>query len=264
MRILFTTIPRITAVLSGDTIGHRVLLWLRLMYFAISRKFYARGKSMAFTFSYEKNEFTLFLSYVTDLAVLYEVFYLKEYEWGLRSAPKVIVDLGAHWGDTSVYYHLMYPEAMIYAVEPAPGTYSQLRKNVAHIPHIIPVQAAVSDRTGTAELNISPSSFGSSLHKRSDTQEVVGVPVYTIQDLFLKLGIDRADLIKFDIEGAEEKLFVTGTPSEFADAYIGEVHEDLISIDFKEFESKFNGFFVEKIGLTNPHRFVMRAVRNTQ
>lgn len=204
--------------------------------------------------------FTLFLSHVTDLAVLHEVFFLKEYEWELRNTPATIVDLGAHWGDSSIYYHLIYPNAIIYAVEPAPDTYAQLVKNVSNIPNIVPIQAGVANFTGTAELNISSSSFGNSFQARPDTQKVVTVPVYTMRDLFSKLGITHADLVKFDIEGGEENLFVTYSPEEFAGAYIGEVHEDLISIDSNEFVSLFSDFEAEKIGLSNPRRFVLKAV----
>lgn len=216
---------------------------------------------MEFSFFFGGKHFTLFLSHVTDLAVLHEVFFLKEYEWKLHDTPTTILDLGAHWGDSSIYYHLVYPDAIIYAVEPAPDTYAQLVKNVSNISNIVPIQAAITNFTGTAELNISSSSFGNSFQPRPDTQKVVTVPVYTMRDLFSKLGIIHVDLIKFDIEGAEEKLFVTDSPKEFADAYIGEVHEDLISIDSNIFISKFDSFGIKKERLSNPRRFILKAIK---
>ncbi|MFZ2253462.1 MAG: FkbM family methyltransferase [Minisyncoccia bacterium] len=261
MKILFTTIPQLARVLSRGTKMDFVLMWLRLTYFAFSRKLNLRGKDMEFSFFFAGKQFKLFLSHVTDLAVLHEVFFLKEYEWKLQNTPTTILDLGAHWGDSSIYYHFMYPDAIIYAVEPAPDTYAQLVKNVANISNIVPIQAGVSNFTGTADLNISSSSFGNSFQSRPGMQKMVIVPVYTMQDLFSKLGIKKADIIKFDIEGGEESLFFDQNPEEFADAYIGEVHRDLISINVDDFVSKFINFDIQQEQLKNPNRFILRAIK---
>jgi len=216
---------------------------------------------MKFTFFYLCKKFNIYIESIVDLAALKEVFLLEEYSWMPIEQPKVIIDLGAHFGDTALYYHLKYPNAHIYAVEPAPETFKRLCMNVKLIPNITPIHAGVADRNGFANLNIVPSSLGNSFKVRADTQSSVSVPVRTLSTLLQMCDTDRADIIKFDIEGAEEMLFITNNPKEFADAYIGEVHEDLISATPEVFISRFKDFKITKEQLPNTKRFILKAVK---
>jgi hypothetical protein len=76
-------------------------------------------------------------------------------------------------------------------------------------------------------------------------------------------NITRADIIKFDIEGAEEIMFADENPTAFADRYIGEVHGDLISVTAELFVSKFKDFSIEKEILSNSERFILKAIKKS-
>ena len=263
MYILFNLIPRLASAFSGGSYLRTVILILQLWYFALTPKTFLRGKEMRFNLIYLNKPFNVYIESIVDLAALSEVFLLGEYNWDFGAEPKVILDLGAHFGDTTLYYHLKYPDAHIYAVEPAPETFKRLLKNTSGISKITPIQAGVAEKDGFADLNIVASSLGNSFKSRSDVKNIVSVPVHTLQSLLRICNTDRANIIKFDIEGAEEALFGDSNPLEFADAYIGEVHADLIK-DAEEFISKFSDHTIEKVNLSNPHRFIIKAVKKTQ
>jgi FkbM family methyltransferase len=259
--ILFTVIPGLSEAFSNGSLHKKISLLFQFLFFALTRKTFLRGKAKKFNFTYLGKSFCLHIESIVDLAALSEVFLLEEYSWVPFENPKVIIDLGAHFGDTALYYHFKYPDAHIYAVEPAPETYKRLCKNVANISQITPIQAGVSDKDGFAELHILASSLGNSFKKRPDMQSSISVPVYTLQTLLQMCNINRADIIKFDIEGAEEMLFINADPSVFADAYIGEVHGDLISVTAESFVSKFKDFNIEKEILSNSERFILKAIK---
>ena len=216
---------------------------------------------MRFNVWYLGNGFSLWIESIVDLAVLREVFITEEYKWQLPQTPKVILDLGAHFGDTALYYHFTYPEAIIVAVEPAPDTFARLCKNVKDIPNILPLQAAVSNKNGFADLHVSASSIGASFSSRKDTTQVISVPVFTLQTILEMHHLKRADLIKFDIEGAEEMLFIHESPSTMSDAYIGEVHGDLMSTDIQEFMLRFKDFVVKTEVQSNVKRVIIKCIK---
>ena len=264
MRTIFLTIPTLAKVFSDGSFFRRVFLCIQLWFFFLSRKFFRFNHDFLIRCTCKGIQFPIFLRYPMDIAVLREIYVDREYEWFPTSDPKVIIDLGAHFGDTALYYHAQYPEATIISVEPSPENFERLKKNTADIAQIVPVQAAIGGQDGSIKLNLGKSSLGYSVVPRDGATTSIEVPQLTLKTLYAQNGIQKADLIKFDIEGGEEALFVTDNPSEFADAYIGEVHEDLISIDSKEFVSRFVDFDIEKVGLTNPRRFTLKAVRKTK
>jgi FkbM family methyltransferase len=229
-----------------------------MWYFLLSREYFLHEKEMEFRLQYAGKPFTIFIWSRFDLLALLEVFAWGEYEWGAVSDPKIIIDLGAHYGDSALYYHLKYPNALVYAIEPAPRTYERLVRNTKAFQNIIPIHTGIGKTDGTATLHVVPSSLGNSLLLRSNATGTVDVPMCTLASLIERTG--RADLIKFDIEGGEEDAFASGDPLAYSDAYIGEVHTDLISISDEAFVERFSNFTVELLPALNKKRSIMRAV----
>lgn len=195
-----------------------------------------------------------------DLAVLREIYLDKEYEWFPHGEPKTIIDLGAHFGDTALYYHALFPNARIIAVEPAPETYARLVENTEHILQITALQSAISDTDGEIELHIMPSSLGNSLIQRKGTTNVVRVSSIKLATLLKKYELDGVDLLKFDIEGAEFPIFSDKEATICSKAYIGEVHEDLAEKTIEEFKGFFEGRKIIVEQLNNKKRYVVKIV----
>ena len=138
-----------------------------------------------------------------------------------------MLDIGAHVG----YYSRRYApkiggHGLVFAFEPHPRTFAMLGQNVAKMPNVMPVQAALAEEAGTAVLHdyLMMSASGS-LHydeamvelQQAQTQagdvaprmaEAFEPQTFTVEtmpgDTFLSnQGIHQVDIIKMDIEGAE-------------------------------------------------------------
>lgn len=259
MNLLFSIIPQLAWILSDHKITDTIFLTLQLWFFALTRKLFGAAKDFLIIGTYATKPINFYLRYVMDIAVLREVFINKEYDWCPIENPKVIVDLGAHFGDTTLYYHVRFPEATIIAVEPSPENYARLIKHTSAIASIKPVQAAVGASNGTIELNLGSSSLGHSVMVRKDSLQSVTVPLITLKDLLSQHAIDKADLIKFDVEGAEFDIFKSINPADYSKAYIGEIHFDLGIVTKQEFETWFKNFSMQWIQIRKD-RYLFNAV----
>jgi FkbM family methyltransferase len=154
----------------------------------------------------------------TDISVLSEIFLKKEFApvfREMKQAPTTLVDLGANTGLVSRLFLARYPEARLLAVEPEPGNFALLLKNLAPpgLGHQegplrsgrLALQAFVGAQEGTA----SPVSESGEWGYRMDQGEANGapIPVRPLGALLREMELDRVSLLKCDIEGAEEQLF---------------------------------------------------------
>lgn len=145
-----------------------------------------------------------------DFFVLHEVFLSKVYSlprgFELGASP-TIVDLGAHVGLTTLYFSEIAPQARFICVEPHPTNRRLLSKNVKNS-NVQIIDAAVGNPSSDAWLLDPGPGWGTALGSRKDS--AVAVRVIDMNQV-LRLGgnPDRIDLLKVDIEGAEEFLFAS-------------------------------------------------------
>lgn len=147
-------------------------------------------------------------TYSGDFDIFYEIFWRKTYyipEELFSSDHKVIMDLGANVGLTSVFFALHYPEAKIYALEAEEENYKVLEKNVSFSNNIVSEHAAIDTKDGVVFLSSPDLSYN---FKILDKGEKNGSPVkaYSMFTYMNTLGIDHIDLLKIDIEGLEQFL----------------------------------------------------------
>ena len=144
----------------------------------------------------------------TDLWTVMETFERKMYA-PLCSLPdaKVIIDLGANIGDSAVYFAKAYPNAKIIAVECDDCNFQVLLNNVKRYSNVIPVKAAIWGnnkklliKSGQGENSICVCAAG----RECLANSVKGL---TMHDLIKTFGIEKIDILKIDIEGAEKNLF---------------------------------------------------------
>jgi len=121
----------------------------------------------------------------------------------------VAVDVGANIG----YYTLQLaklvgPSGKVYAFEPDDGNYSLLIKNIKanNYKNIVPIQKAVSDKTGKAKLFFCEEHRGDHrIFDSGDGRKVIGIETVALDDFFSEK--DRIDMIKLDIQGSEYLAF---------------------------------------------------------
>lgn len=164
----------------------------------------------------------------SDLATYEKIFVRREYDFDLGSQPRVIVDAGANVGLAAVWYANRYPGARIVALEPESSNFRVLAANVAPYPAIVAVQAALWKEDG--EVVIVDPGLGhwafriAAMRNAADAAPVA--KAVSVDALMRAHGIDRIDLLKVDIEGAEVDVF--GDPA----AWIGDV--DAIAIELHD------------------------------
>lgn len=186
----------------------------------------------------------------SDFHVFEQVFIRREYEFETKRAPDVIIDAGANIGLASVYFASRFPASRVIALEPERENFRLLERNAAHYPNVVPVHGALWSEEGTIDL-VDPGLGAWGFMTDGDSGEVRGsrkhrVPAYTVESLMRIHGLERIDVLKVDIEGAEREVFadVRGW-IERVDALIVELHERLKSGCNRSFYGATNGFHAE-------------------
>ena len=157
-----------------------------------------------------------------------------------RAEVRTVLDIGANVGVTALYFSKIFPNASIYAFEPAPDNFAVLRENVANCGRIRAYNFALGASDATLELYASdnPVNFGGySLHATgSDTSKKISIPVRNVATVLAELSIGSVDVIKVDTEGAEWDILTAFPESVLKNAqYItGELHgnRDFALLDY--------------------------------
>jgi FkbM family methyltransferase len=123
------------------------------------------------------------------------------------------LDLGANAGHlTLLLAQLVGREGRVHAFEPVPEDARCLEETMRlnALANVAVHPAAVADRTGSAELAVAGAFDGAArlveLAARNGAatdRRVVRVPVVSLDDFCVREGLERVDLVKMDIEGAE-------------------------------------------------------------
>lgn len=161
-----------------------------------------------------------------DLEVLREILIDREYDL-VDGDPHTVLDLGSHIGVSILYFHARWPQARIVGVEPDPLTFALLEENVRGLAGVHVVNAAVAGKDGRALLYRARDSWSSSLTPQ-DTDGAVPVETCTVPSLTKRVGMSRIDLLKLDVEGAEEQVLDDIAALQVS-GIVAELHEDLMS-----------------------------------
>ncbi|MFD9406489.1 FkbM family methyltransferase [Streptomyces sp. NPDC059989] len=166
--------------------------------------------------------------HASDLHVLREVFAQQAYALPARAVPaevRTVVDLGSNIGLSSLYFSMQFPEARVVCVEPVADSVEILRLNAERNGLDWRIEeAAIAAREGTATLY--PNGWWASssttpavakarealAHRpehalRLEHRQVRTLPVSVLLD---RHGLRSVDVMKIDVEGAEEEIFLNG------------------------------------------------------
>ncbi|WP_246300879.1 FkbM family methyltransferase [Actinopolyspora biskrensis] len=159
---------------------------------------------------------------------------------------ETVVDVGAHFGVTSLYFSDQSSEVEVIACEPAPQSFLCLEENFGrHLKSGVCVQTAVGSRSGEAQLTYYPhQTTMATLHvddeddklnldtilsnigleesarvaywdrSRSGSQHVT-VPIRTLSDIFAERGVTRVGLLKVDVERSELDVLLGISESDY-------------------------------------------------
>lgn len=140
----------------------------------------------------------------------------------LVQAGDITFDVGANVGEYSVLLSRQCGAAgQVWAFEPVPDTYWRLRETLAlnRCGNVTPVQAAVSDKSGTVRMNLFEPQYSAwntmgmpemvtPQGKRVSPANSVDVACRTLDEFCHSERIEKINFLKVDVEGFEQAAFL--------------------------------------------------------
>lgn len=154
----------------------------------------------------------------------------SEYHLPPLNSPRVILDIGANIGVTTLLLAEKYPSAAIYAFEPIQGNIEILRQNTKNIPRatVLPFGLGSEDSTQVIFSSDNPTNFGgfSQFARGVNASEKSTITIRNAQTCLQELEVKSVDLIKIDTEGAECSILRSFDPELLQSArfILGELH----------------------------------------
>lgn len=154
------------------------------------------------------------------------------------SAP-IIIDVGAHIGEISRKYAKLFPHATIHALEPFPNSFETLIQNTADVPQVIAHPLGLAEAPQEFEINANACSLTNSLLETDphaadtwgpgllDTRQRVSCRFSTLDNFAAEVGLERINLLKLDVQGAEQRIF-DGARRCFAEGLIDVIYMEII------------------------------------
>jgi FkbM family methyltransferase len=147
----------------------------------------------------------------TDLNCFWQVFGKRDCAVDLPRPPRAIIDGGAHIGFASIYFANRFPEATILAVEPEAANYALAQQNLAPYPNVRLVRGGIWCRDAWLAIK-NPHADSWAFRVQEVAEGAEGAcQGHSIDGLLRRFGLDGADLVKLDIEGAEVEVFGRGS-----------------------------------------------------
>lgn len=161
----------------------------------------------------------------------------KEYGLFVNCNPRVVFDIGAQIGCTSILFANAYPQALIFAFEPEPDNFELLSENAKEYPNIKVFNFALGAETCERTLFESDDEMnhgGFSFHDKGVNKEKSQtVKVVDVREAMRANGVTKIDLLKIDTEGCEKEILWRLYGHAMPDFIMGEAHGNR---DFKMFD----------------------------
>jgi FkbM family methyltransferase len=164
------------------------------------------------------------------LGALKGVFLDVEYDCSgvFERPPRRILDLGANIGMGALTFSCQFPGAEFVCVEPDPRNLDLLRTNLDQNgirAEIVPAAVAVASGKSSLRFNSDPTCSRLESLPEQDLHELTGVDLVTVPEVLERVGWETVDLVKIDIEGAEDEILSSNNEwLEKVGAIILEIH----------------------------------------
>ncbi|HLH75233.1 MAG TPA: FkbM family methyltransferase [Candidatus Binataceae bacterium] len=130
--------------------------------------------------------------------------------------PQTVIDVGANAGQFAVAAVKLLAPSKLYAFEPIPQVWEQLKRNTASLPQVEAHSLALGEAAGERQFHLNAHSHSSSLlplgqgHREAfpNAREVgsILIKVSTLDQFFGSLELPPPVLLKLDVQGYEAKV----------------------------------------------------------
>ena len=138
--------------------------------------------------------------------------------------------------------------AIIHALEPGSHNFELLAHNTERFPNVRAHRIGLFSRSGKATLHLDDSGIENSLVIRDDRSEEVDL--ITLDEFMAAHRIEHVDILKLDVEGAEEEIITASRRLGNVDVIVGELH--LRVIDKARLLASLDPFFVSHCAVIGP------------
>jgi FkbM family methyltransferase len=127
------------------------------------------------------------------------------YKFISKSDKPIIIDCGANVGISTIYFKKLYPESVVYSIEADPKIFNLLEMNIKNFGFydVILKNKAVWVDDKVVAFKQEGGHSGVVIESIGAAKEGIGIPVKGMRLRDLLNQFDRIDLLKLDIEGAE-------------------------------------------------------------
>jgi len=178
-------------------------------------------------------------------------------------APKLLLDVGANIGEWSLAAHRQLPGVAVHAFEIAPPTAAILTRNLREAGATVTVNDfGLGDRDGEIILHFTPDyTLGASTVRGAMEYSAKELGIARIEEIAARIttgdaylaerGIDHVDLLKIDVEGAEDAVF-RGFGQSFARGAI-----DLVQFEYGPLSLSTRYFLADAAAFFAEHGYVL-------
>ena len=176
----------------------------------------------------------------SDRPTFEKIFVYGEYDVLLTTKPKFIIDAGANVGYASVLFANRYPDAKIIAVEPEEENFNLLKQNTVAYPNVTCMQCGVWSRDTYLKIENPLAQHWAFRVVETDCPKDSFLSV-TLTSLLRNANMDRIDLLKIDVEGAELEIFSAVDCAKWldrTDVILIELHGNCEKVFYEAIESQ--------------------------
>jgi FkbM family methyltransferase len=123
------------------------------------------------------------------------------------SGVRTVVDIGANIGASAVFFAMLYPQARVFAFEPARVPYSLLAQNVAPLSNVTAFPYGLYSHDKTVPLYAGLTDcVESSLSQNRRTGLPETIELRSAEHVMKDRGVESIDILKIDTEGCEPHI----------------------------------------------------------
>ena len=168
-----------------------------------------KNKDELFEVNLKQFQYPLYIRGGTsDLECFIEVFMHNSFKIPFNFKPKYIFDIGANVGFASIYFRRRFPDSIIISLEPDASNFELLKKNTEKYKNIHCLQYGIWNKSTKLEIiENGNNKWNCRTVETTEGSHKASVPSITIDELMQMFNIEKIDILKMDIEGAEYNVF---------------------------------------------------------